>query len=169
MCAHQSGVLLLAYGEGGHYAQARRLVSELEMLGAAPRIVCLTDKAGISVTDRQGIVFKPLRRKSGTRITTIWQVASGVLNNAVCALKTAVVCVRAKAPVVLVSLGPAFVVIPAFVVRLFGGQVVHIETWSRFSSRSVTGRLMYPVAQYFFVQNEELRRLYPKALYCGRL
>ena len=70
---------------------------------------------------------------------------------------------------VLVSLGPSFAVWPAIIIRMKGGTVVHLESWSRFEQRSTAGKMMYRVANYFLVQNDSLLSVYPKAVYAGRL
>lgn len=161
-------LIVLAFGEGGHRAQARRLIEKLTEIGPLPRLLCLTDKGGIALEGSAEIVFSPLRQKSDSSWGTLRRVISGIIRNSARLLQLIRICRKVDA-VVMVSLGPAFVVLPALAVRALGGQVVHIETWSRFTTRSMTGRIMYPLANQFWVQNQELIRLYPRATYCGRL
>ena len=70
---------------------------------------------------------------------------------------------------VLISTGPGIAIIPAIAMRAKGGVVIHVETWSRFTTKSATGRLMYLLAQHFLIQNTSLTRHYPTAIYAGRL
>ena len=51
--------------------------------------------------------------------------------------------------------------------KLMGKKVVYIETFARVNDRSLTGRLVYPLADLFLVQWESLLELYPKAKYVG--
>lgn len=73
-------------------------------------------------------------------------------------------------PDVILSTGAGPVVPFAIVGRLFfGTQVVFIETITRVSRPSATGRLMYRIAHRFYYQWPELHRWFPKATYGGPL
>ena len=51
--------------------------------------------------------------------------------------------------------------------KLMGAKVVYIESFARVKDGSLTGRLVYPMADLFLVQWEELLKVYPKAKYVG--
>lgn len=51
--------------------------------------------------------------------------------------------------------------------KLMGAKVIYIESFARVHDRSLTGRLVYPIADLFLVQWESLLELYPKAKYVG--
>ena len=51
--------------------------------------------------------------------------------------------------------------------KLMKAKVIYIETFARVNDRSLTGRLVYPIADLFLVQWESLLELYPKAKYVG--
>ena len=51
--------------------------------------------------------------------------------------------------------------------KLMRAKVIYIETFARVNDRSLTGRLVYPLADLFLVQWESLLELYPKAKYVG--
>lgn len=70
---------------------------------------------------------------------------------------------------VIISTGPGIAISAGIAAKLFRVKIIHIETWSRFYSKSFTGRIMYKLADKFYVQNEELLKIYPKAIYSGRL
>ena len=53
--------------------------------------------------------------------------------------------------------------------KLVGASIAFVETGSRVTSPSLTGRIMYRLADLFFVQWPELRRVLPRAIYAGRL
>jgi beta-1,4-N-acetylglucosaminyltransferase len=60
--------------------------------------------------------------------------------------------------------------IPFFIIgKLMGKKLVYVESISRVSRPSLSGRLLYPIADMFFVQWERLKVVYPKAVYAGRL
>lgn len=51
--------------------------------------------------------------------------------------------------------------------KLMGAKVIYIESFARVYDRSLTGRLVYPMADLFLVQWESLLECYPKAKYVG--
>jgi UDP-N-acetylglucosamine:LPS N-acetylglucosamine transferase len=70
---------------------------------------------------------------------------------------------------VVISFGPGIAILPAFLFKITNKKVIHIETWSRFETKSLTGRFMYKLADKFYIQNEGLLNIYPKSIYSGRL
>ena len=53
--------------------------------------------------------------------------------------------------------------------KMIGKKVIYIESFAKIDSESVTGRMVYPFADYFFVQWESMLKIYPKAIYKGGL
>ena len=53
------------------------------------------------------------------------------------------------------------------IAKIFRKKIVYIESFARVNSRSLTGRLMYPISDLFLVQWEEMLKLYPNAKYVG--
>ena len=53
--------------------------------------------------------------------------------------------------------------------KLFGSKVVYIETIANKNKKTATGKLIYPIADLFIVQWEEMLKLYPKAVYGGTI
>ena len=51
--------------------------------------------------------------------------------------------------------------------KIFGKKVVYIETIANINSKTITGRLLYHIADLFLVQWESMLKLYPKAIYKG--
>lgn len=54
-----------------------------------------------------------------------------------------------------------------FLGKLFGMKVIYIESFARVDEPSLTGKLMYHVADLFIVQWKEMMKFYPKAIYGG--
>lgn len=48
--------------------------------------------------------------------------------------------------------------------KLFGSKIIYIETFANVNRKTATGRLIYPIADLFIVQWEEMLKLYPKAV-----
>lgn len=72
-------------------------------------------------------------------------------------------------PGVILSTGAGPAVPFAIVGKLLGIPTVFVETVARVSSPSLTGRLMYRLADSFYYQWEPLRRYFPRGLYAGGL
>lgn len=51
--------------------------------------------------------------------------------------------------------------------KLLGKKVIYVESFAKLDDKSVTGEMVYPFADYFFVQWEEMKRVYPNAIYNG--
>lgn len=51
--------------------------------------------------------------------------------------------------------------------KIFRSKIIYIETMANISKKTITGRLIYPMADLFIVQWESMLKLYPKAIYGG--
>jgi len=152
---------LLVYGNGGHTAQMIRLARDLPIDWVYEYAIGIGDNLTESKLDQEPYpipvptvsIKKPLR----TLLTLPWALATA------CAL---LVITR---PDVVITAGAGVAVPVCYVARLFGAKVVFIESWSRVNEKSLSGRFVYPVANQFFVQHEEMVKLYPNAVFVGRL
>lgn len=153
--------VLVVFGEGGHAAQMRRL---LEVTGLSPtQCIAIVDRDGLSSTVAEAEwVVPPLREKYGLRLASL-------LARAFVLVGASYQVLRRYRPSAMLSTGPGLCLAPALLCRISGLPVIHIETWSRFRTRSLSGRVMYHLATHFYVQNTQLLQLYPKARYSGRL
>lgn len=70
-------------------------------------------------------------------------------------------------PQVIVTTGAHTCVPMCYIAKLFRKKVVYIETFANKNTRTLTGRLVYPIADLFIVQWEEMLQFYPKAVYGG--
>ena len=51
--------------------------------------------------------------------------------------------------------------------KIFRKKVIYIETMANCSTKTITGKLLYPIADLFIVQWESMLELYPNAVYAG--
>lgn len=70
-------------------------------------------------------------------------------------------------PHVIVTTGAHTGVIMCYIAKLFRRKVIYIETFANIHSKTVSGRLVYPIADLFVVQWESMLKMYPKAVYGG--
>lgn len=70
-------------------------------------------------------------------------------------------------PDVIVTTGTHTAVPMCYIGKLFGSKIVFIETFANSETRTVSGRIVYPISDLFIVQWESMLKLYPKAIYGG--
>lgn len=70
-------------------------------------------------------------------------------------------------PDVVISTGALATVPICLLAKLFRKKLVFIESFSKISSPTITGKLMYKIADLFIIQWEELKKFYPNAIYGG--
>ena len=71
-------------------------------------------------------------------------------------------------PDIVISTGATNVVYTCLIAKLFGSTLVHVENLAQVKNASVTGRILYPFADHFFVQWKDLLDQYgPKAQFAG--
>lgn len=70
-------------------------------------------------------------------------------------------------PEVVVTTGTHTAVPMCYIAKLFGSKVIFIETFANRISGTVAGRLVYPIADTFVVQWEEMHKVYPKSICWG--
>ena len=51
--------------------------------------------------------------------------------------------------------------------KLFRKKIIYIETFAVSHSKTLSGKLVYPIADVFLVQWSSMLNLYPKAIYKG--
>jgi UDP-N-acetylglucosamine:LPS N-acetylglucosamine transferase len=48
--------------------------------------------------------------------------------------------------------------------KLFGSKIIYIETFANMYTKTVTGKLLYPIADLFIVQWDSMKKLYPNSV-----
>lgn len=72
-------------------------------------------------------------------------------------------------PEVIVTTGTHTAVPMCYIAKIFGSKVIFIETFANRTSGTVAGKLVYPIADTFVVQWEEMHKIYPKSVCWGWL
>lgn len=70
-------------------------------------------------------------------------------------------------PDVIVSTGANTSVPMCYLGRLFGKKVIFIESFAKNKGKTLSGKLVYPIATTFVVQWKSMLDYYPKAVYWG--
>ena len=72
-------------------------------------------------------------------------------------------------PKYIVTTGTHTAVPMCYLGKLFGSKIIFIETFANIDTKTLSGKLVYPIANLFIVQWEEMTKLYPKAVYGGSI
>ena len=72
-------------------------------------------------------------------------------------------------PKFIISTGAHTAVPISYIGKLFGSKIIFIETFANINTKTLTGKLIYPISNLFIVQWEEMLKLYPKAIYGGSI
>lgn len=72
-------------------------------------------------------------------------------------------------PKYIVTTGTHTAVPMCYIGKLFGSKIIFIETFANSKSKTLSGRMIYPIANLFIVQWKEMLELYPKAVYGGSI
>jgi beta-1,4-N-acetylglucosaminyltransferase len=123
--------------QGGHFMQMQALKSAWEDL---PRVWVTTRAADTEALlgDEQAVfAYVPTARNIKNLFRNLWLAA---------------VVIRRHRPDVLLSTGGG-VTVPLFLVgKLVGARLIYVESLTRVDGPSLTGKLVYPLVDRFFVQ-----------------
>lgn len=72
-------------------------------------------------------------------------------------------------PDLLISTGAAVAVPFFYLAKIMGKKLIYIEVYDRIDRSTMSGKLIYPIADCFIVQWEEMKRIYPKAINLGSI
>lgn len=70
-------------------------------------------------------------------------------------------------PDYIITTGAHTCVPMCYIAKLHHKKIIYIETFANMFSKTLTGRMIYPIASLFIVQWESMLKLYPKAVYWG--
>ena len=81
-------------------------------------------------------------------------------------IKSLIIFLKQK-PDIIVTTGTHTAVPMCYIGKIFRKKIIFIETFANRNTKTVAGKLVYPIADVFVVQWEEMLKLYPKAQYWG--
>ena len=81
-------------------------------------------------------------------------------------IKTIILFIKIR-PSVIVTTGTHTAVPMCYIGKLFFRKIIYIETIANSKSKTLSGKLVYSIADTFIVQWESMLELYPKAIYGG--
>ncbi|WP_019154271.1 PssD/Cps14F family polysaccharide biosynthesis glycosyltransferase [Robertmurraya massiliosenegalensis] len=82
--------------------------------------------------------------------------------------KSFLIFLRVK-PDIVITTGAHTAVPMCYIAKLFRKKVVFIESFAKSKSPTLSGKMIYPIADLFIVQWESMKEIYPKAIYGGTI
>ncbi|XP_068604190.1 UDP-N-acetylglucosamine transferase subunit ALG14 [Brachionichthys hirsutus] len=169
--------VVVVAGSGGHTSEILRL---MECFSAAytPRHYVIADTDRIS--EEKICTFESSKQSQFTvcripRSREVNQSWSSSLISTTRSLLYSVPLVFRIRPDMVLCNGPG-TCIPLCVAALLLGilgikkvPIVYVESICRVQTLSLTGKILYPISDYFFVQWASLRDKYPKSIFLGRI
>ena len=67
-------------------------------------------------------------------------------------------------PDYIITTGAHTAVAMCYIGKLFGSRIIYIETFANIETKTLTGKLVYKIADKFIVQWPTMLKLYPKAI-----
>lgn len=150
--------VMFVSSSGGHLTE----LLKLQVLFKKYKYLLVTEKT--SLTERLSEEYKISYMKYGSR-EYIFQYIFVFLYNII---KSIILLITFN-PKVVVTTGAHTGGITCFIAKLLFKKVIYIESLAKVKTLSMTGKVMYPFVDKFYVQWEELAEKYPKAEYLGRL
>ena len=152
--------VLFISSTGGHLNELLQLSPLFEKYDY--HIITEKDKSNINLKQKYGkkISYLPY----GTRS----KIFSYIFKYAYLCLKTIALYIKIK-PKYIVTTGTHTAGPMCYLGKAFGSKIIYIETFANKNSKTATGKLIYPIADLFIVQWEEMLKLYPKAVYGGSI
>lgn len=148
--------ILIASSTGGHLnevLQLKKIYKECDYL-------IVTEDVPINHTILKGYNYKFVMANGENRDFIFWK---NFFINIFLAFK---IILKYK-PTAIVTTGSHTAVPFCYIGKLFGCKVIFILSFCRTNSKAKSADLVHPIADMFFVQWEETKRFYKKAVYVG--
>lgn len=146
--------IVFAASSGGHYEQLMMLAPLMKKYDS----ILVTEKTEYSAarSDIKTYYMRQINRKEILFIPKL-------IANSFRALRIII----KERPRVMITTGVLAIVPLALLMKLFGGKLIYLESFAKVTSKTLSGKLLYKFADQFYVQWEEMLKLYPKAIYKG--
>ena len=139
---------------GGHFEQ----IMMLKPLMKKHDSFVVTEKTNYSVSN-EDIPFYYLKQVNRHEIKFIYYM---IINS----IKTLKIFLKEK-PDVVISTGALSTIPMCLLAKIFRKKLIFIESFAKIKSPTLTGKLIYKFADQFYVQWEEMKKVYPEAIYKG--
>lgn len=146
--------IIFGASSGGHFEQLMMLKPLMQKYDS----ILLTEKTdyGTVIDDLKTYYVRQINRKE-----LLFPLK--IVGNA---CKCTFIILREK-PDVMITTGVLAMIPCALLMKLFGKKLIYIESFAKVTTQTLSGKLLYKYADRFYVQWEEMLKLYPNAIYKG--
>jgi UDP-N-acetylglucosamine:LPS N-acetylglucosamine transferase len=146
--------ICFAASSGGHYEQLLMLKPLMEKYDS----FVITEKTQYStkIENKKMYYMKQVNRKE---FSFIPRMISNVFRSIKIYLK--------EKPDVVICTGVLAMIPICLIAKIAKKKLIYIESFAKVTSGSETGKLLYKYADQFYVQWEQMLKVYPKAIYLG--
>ncbi|WP_229671822.1 PssD/Cps14F family polysaccharide biosynthesis glycosyltransferase [Lentibacillus kapialis] len=74
-----------------------------------------------------------------------------------------------RRPDVIITTGAHTAVPMCYIAKLFRKKIIFIESFAKTDSPTLSGKMVYPIADLFIVQWKSMQRIYPNSVYGGSI
>jgi len=152
--------VLMSYGRGGHRKQADRLYAIFSR-DKDLKFFSVTDAGNKPVWSIKHLELTEFRDKYNGKIISIFSICSQIIKIRSFLKKNDIKNV--------ISTGPGVCIVSCIAAKLSGCVIIHIETWSKFESLTMTTKIVKLLTNNILYQNVELEGFLPNGKYVGRL
>jgi beta-1,4-N-acetylglucosaminyltransferase len=149
--------ICLVSSAGGHLAQIKQLIPIVEKYDYF--IVTEKNRSTNSLNNNFKVYY--LLQQERKNIRFLFVFALNILLSLFYLVK--------QRPDVIVSTGAGATIPLCLFGKLFGKKIIFIESFAKIKTPTLTGKLIYKIADKFYVQWEEMLKHYPKAEYRGKI
>eukprot|EP00543_Licmophora_paradoxa_P000606 CAMPEP_0202450056 /NCGR_PEP_ID=MMETSP1360-20130828/8711_1 /ASSEMBLY_ACC=CAM_ASM_000848 /TAXON_ID=515479 /ORGANISM="Licmophora paradoxa, Strain CCMP2313" /LENGTH=175 /DNA_ID=CAMNT_0049068181 /DNA_START=95 /DNA_END=622 /DNA_ORIENTATION=+ len=162
---------MVVLGSGGHTSEMLQILKHVDPKIYSPLIYVIASTD--STSERRVKAFGGRQPDQTLRIPRSREVGQSYVTSVATTLWSFLFCfwiVLKNRPNVLLCNGPGTclpVAIAALIFRVIGlceGNLVFVESFCRVESLSLTGKLLYPLADMFIVHWDELHEKFPRSL-----
>lgn len=146
--------ICFAASSGGHFEQLMMLKPLMDKYDS----FILTEKTKYTLSDeKHNIMYmRQVNRRE-------WNWIFAIIYNAI---KSLFIFLREK-PDVIVCTGALAMLPMCLICKIFRRKLIFIESFAKVTSATQTGKFLYKYADEFYVQWEQMLKVYPKAKYMG--
>lgn len=149
--------VLFISSTGGHLSELLQLTPLFKEYNSY--LITEKTKSTISLKDKFDKVNYLVYGTKDHKITYIFKFLYNSLKSLILFIK-----IRPK---VIITTGTHTAVPMCYIGKIFGSKIIFIETFANRTTKTLSGRLVYPIANTFIVQWKSMLKLYPKAIYGG--
>lgn len=139
---------------GGHFEQLMMMKSLMKKYDS----FIVTEKTDYNTIDNNSSIYY-LKQVNRHEVTFIFKMIYNFF-------KTLKIFFNER-PDFVISTGALATIPMCLIAKLFRKKIIFIESFAKIKSPTLTGKIIYRIADQFYVQWEEMLKFYPNAIYKG--